>query len=410
MTRLRCAAAVAAGMTLLLIGSLFYPPAVYVCLAVGACALPFLGHTALFSLLLYLLPYAVLFKASPGSTSFFTLLELWALAILSLRVRSIDRRVLAALCVLLMVLAPVSCRSASLWKILVNLLLLYAFVREYRAADAVWYGGSFAAGLLVSSVLGLWKEKIPRFLAMYSDLNYEVIDGVRTLRFSGTFNDPNYFSVMLILGILLCIRGLQAPGRRQRTLCGFALLALTGLGMATYSKSFALMLPVALLTLLTLRVRRKWALAALLAAMCALVWALDPGGMVSRLLARFSQQSLSTGRAAIWQSYWQGATDALLPFLFGHGLDAQLARPAHSLLLEALYAIGLVGTVCWLGAVAVILSSGALCARGRWWGVGYAAVFVMYGFLTGLTDYALPFALMMACVFSRTGAEEVRIA
>lgn len=161
MTRLRCAAAVAAGMTLLLIGSLFYPPAVYVCLAVGACALPFLGHTALFSLLLYLLPYAVLFKASPGSTSFFTLLELWALAILSLRVRSIDRRVLAALCVLLMVLAPVSCRSASLWKILVNLLLLYAFVREYRAADAVWYGGSFAAGLLVSSVLGLWKEKNP---------------------------------------------------------------------------------------------------------------------------------------------------------------------------------------------------------------------------------------------------------
>lgn len=405
MTRLRCAAMVAAGMTLLLIGSLFDPPAVYVCLAVGACALPFLGHTALFSLLLYLLPYAVLFKASPGSTSFFTLLELWALA---LRVRSIDRRVLAALCMLLIALAPVSCRSASLWKILVNLLLLYVFVRGYRAADAVRYGGSFVTGLLASSVLGLWKEKIPRFLAMYSDLNYEVIDGVRTLRFSGTFNDPNYFSVMLILGILLCIRGLQAPGRRQRTLCGFALLALTGLGMATYSKSFALMLPVALLTLLTLRVRRKWALAALLAAMCALVWALDPGGMVSRLLARFSQQSLSTGRAAIWQSYWQGATDALLPFLFGHGLDAQLARPAHSLLLEALYAVGLVGTVCWLGAVAVILSSGALCARGRWWGLGYAAVFVMYGFLTGLTDYALPFALMMAYVFSRTGAKEVR--
>ena len=78
MTLLSCAAAVAAGMTLLLIGSLFYPPAVYVCLAVGVCALPFLGHTALFSLLLYLLPYAVLFKASPGSTSFFTLLELWA--------------------------------------------------------------------------------------------------------------------------------------------------------------------------------------------------------------------------------------------------------------------------------------------------------------------------------------------
>lgn len=293
MTRLSCAAAVAAGMTLLLIGSLFYPPAVYVCLAVGVCALPFLGHTALFSLLLYLLPYAVLFKASPGSTSFFTLLELWALA---LCVRNIDRRALAALCVLMMALAPVSCRSASLWKILVNLLLLYAFVRGYRAQDAVWYGGSFAAGVLVSSVLGLWKEKIPRFLAMYSDLNYEVIGGVRTLRFSGTFNDPNYFSVMLILGILLCIRGLQAPGRRQRTLCAFALLALAGLGMATYSKSFALMLPVALLTILTLRARRKWAFAALLAAVCALVWALDPGGVIGRLLARFSQQSLSTGR------------------------------------------------------------------------------------------------------------------
>lgn len=410
MTRLRCAAAVAAGMTLLLIGSLFSPPAVYVCLAVGVCALPFLGHTALFSLLLYLMPYAVLFKASPGSTSFFTLLELWALALLALRVRSIDRRVLAALCVLLMALAPVSCRSASLWKILVNLLLLYAFVRGYRAQDAVWYGGSFAAGLLASSVLGLWKEKIPRFLAMYSDLNYEVIGGVRTLRFSGTFNDPNYFSVMLILGILLCIRGLQAPGRGQRTLCAFALLALAGLGMATYSKSFALMLPVALLTLLTLRARRKWALAALLAAVCALVWALDPGGVIGRLLARFSQQSLSTGRAAIWRSYWQGATDALLPFLFGHGLDAQLARPAHSLLLEALYAVGLVGTVCWLSAIAVILHTGAPCARGRWWGMGYAAVFVMYGFLTGLTDYALPFALMMAYMFSRTGAEEVRMA
>lgn len=390
-------------MTLLLVGSLFKPALVYVCFAAGVCILPFLGHTALFSLLLYLMPYAVIFKAAPGETSFFTLLELWALALAFFRTSKIDRRVLAALSVLALVLAPASCRSLSLWKVLVNLLLLSVFVRGYRQADAAAYGGSFVAGLLVSSVLGLWKEKIPRFLSMYSDLNYEMIDGVRTLRFSGTFNDPNYFSVALVLGMLLCIRGLTLPDRRYRALSALALTALAGFGMATYSKSFVLMLPLVLFVLIFSGKQRTRVL--LLAATCVLVYALDPGGVVSRMLARFSQQSFSTGRLAIWRSYWQGSTDALLPFLFGHGLDAQLARPAHSLALEALYAVGLVGTVCWGAAIAVILGTGALSARGRWWGAGYLAVVVMYGFLTGLTGYELPFELMAAYVFSRAGKE-----
>lgn len=391
-------------MTLLLVGSLFKPALVYVCFAVGVCALPFLEHTALFSLLLYLMPYAVIFKAAPGETSFFTLLELWALALTFFRVPKLDRRVLAALSVLVLVLAPVSCRSVSMWKVLINLLLLYAFVRGYRAEDAMLYGGSFVAGLLVSSVIGLWKEKIPRFLSMYSDLNYEIIDGVRTLRFSGIFNDPNYFSVALILGMLLCVRGLTLPERRHRGLCVLALLALASLGMATYSKSFVLILPLVLFVLVFSGARRRTR-ALLLAAACVLVYVLDPGGVVSRMLARFSQQSFDTGRLAIWQSYWQGSTDAFLPFLFGHGLDAQLARPSHSLALEALYAIGLVGTVCWCAAITVILYAGASSVRGRWWGAGYLAVVIMYGFLTGLTGYELPFELMAAYVFSHTGKE-----
>lgn len=391
-------------MTLLLVGSLFKPALVYVCFAVGVCALLFLEHTALFSLLLYLMPYAVIFKAAPGETSFFTLMELWALALTFFRVPKLDRRVLAALSVLVLVLAPVSCRSVSMWKVLINLLLLYAFVRGYRAEDAMLYGGSFVAGLLVSSVIGLWKEKIPRFLSMYSDLNYEIIDGARTLRFSGIFNDPNYFSVALILGMLLCVRGLTLPERRHRVLCVLALLALASLGMATYSKSFVLILPLVLFVLVFSGARRRTR-ALLLAAACVLVYVLDPGGVVSRMLARFSQQSFDTGRLAIWQSYWQGSTDAFLPFLFGHGLNAQLARPSHSLTLEALYAIGLVGTVCWCAAITVILYAGAPSVRGRWWGAGYLAVVIMYGFLTGLTGYELPFELMAAYVFSHTGKE-----
>lgn len=389
-------------MTLLLVGSLLEPALVYVCFAVGICVLPFLEHTALFSLLLYLMPYAVIFKAAPGETSFFTLLELWALVLLLFRTRKMDRRVLAALAVLVMALAPASCWSMSLWKVLVNLLLLSLFVRGYRAEDAAAYGGSFVTGLLVSSVLGLWKEKIPRFLSMYSDLNYEMINGVRTLRFSGTFNDPNYYSVALILGMLLCIRGLILPERKRRLFSAFALAILAGFGVMTYSKSFVLMLPLVLLVLI-FSGQRKWTLAVLLAAVCALIYALDPGGVGSRMLARFSQQSFATGRVEIWRSYWQGSTDSLLPFLFGHGLDAQLTRPAHSLGLEALYAVGLVGTGGWAAAVVVILRSGAPCMRGRWWGAGYLAVFVMYGFLTGLTGYELPFELMAAYVFSRTG-------
>lgn len=391
-------------MTLLLVGSLLEPALVYVCFAAGICVLPFLEHTALFSLLLYLMPYAVIFKAAPGETSFFTLLELWALVLLLFRTRKMDRRVLAALAVLVMALTPASCWSISLWKMLVNLLLLSLFVRGYRAEDAAAYGGSFVTGLLVSSVLGLWKEKIPRFLSMYSDLNYEMIDGVRTRRFSGTFNDPNYYSVALILGMLLCIRGLTLPERKRRLFSALTLAILTGFGMMTYSKSFVLMLPLVLLVLI-FSGQRKWRLAVLLTAVCALIYALDPGGVGSRMLARFSQQSFDTGRVEIWRSYWQGSTGSLLPFLFGHGLDAQLARPAHSLVLEALYAAGLVGTGCWAAAVVVTLRSGAPCMRGRWWGAGYLAVFVMYGFLTGFTGYELPFELMAAYVFSRMGEE-----
>lgn len=400
MTAARRAAPWAVGMTGLLIWSLFWPPAVYVCLAAGICALACLEPAARFALLLYLMPYAVIWKPAPGTTSFFTVLELWALALFLLRAKSIDRRVLAALLVLLLALAPTSCLSLSLVKVLCNLLLVYAFVRHYRGGDSGAYGCSFVAGLLASSALGLWKERIPRFLSMYSDLNYETINGVRTLRFSGMFNDPNYYAVALILAILLCGTALHTQHGGRRALCAVVLTVLIGCGAATYSKSFALMLPLALLVLLRGCGWRSW----LLAVACAAVAVLASGDLVSRMLARFCSGSLATGRVEIWRDYGLEITEAFLPFLFGHGLDAQLARPAHSLVLEALYAIGLVGTVCWLVALVQILRSGAPpLRRGSY--AGYFAIFMMYGFLTGLTGYELPFELMMAYGLSRTGEE-----
>lgn len=408
MTAARRAAPWAALMTLLLIWSLFWPPAVYVCLAAGVCGLSLLKPAAQFALLLYLMPYAVMFKPASGTTSFFTVLELWALALLLLRIRSIDRRVLAALLVLLMELALTSCLSLSLVKVLCNLLIAYTFVRNYRCEDACAYGCSFVSGLLVSSALGLCKERIPRFLSMYSDLNYETINGVRTLRFSGTFNDPNYYAVALILAILLCGAALRTPGKGRRGLCALALMALIGCGAATYSKSFALMLLFALFVLLRGSERSRWISAGVCAAVCAVVFVLNPGDMVSRMLARFSSGSFTTGREEIWRYYWNGITDAFLPFLFGHGLDAQLARPAHSLVLEALYAIGLLGTVCWARALMLILRSGTPPVRPFSY-AGYAAIFLMYGFLTGLTGYELPFELMMAYVFSRVGEESLPV-
>lgn len=397
----------ALAMTLLLVGSLFVPALAYAGLAVGAFFLAALPACGQFALLLYLMPFAPLFKAAPGGTSFFTLLELWTLALRGAPVKAVDRRMVAALALLGLALTPRTDGVTAAAKVFVNLLLVYAFARGYRDWDAPRYAAGYVAGLLVSSALGVFKERIPRLLAMYSDLNYELLDGVPTLRFSGTFPDPNYYAAALLVGMLLCIRGLHARPARPRTASAAALLALTACGLLSYSKSFWLALGLVCAVLLATS-RRPGPAGALLLAGCALLCLCDPGGILERMAARFSEQELGTGRAEIWRDYLQSVTAAPSALLFGHGLTAQLARPAHSLLLETLYAVGLVGAACWALAVAAALRAGGTRNRGRLWGAGYLAVFAVYGLLNGLFDHALPFLLMGAYVFAHTGVRRGR--
>ena len=94
--------------------------------------------------------------------------------------------------------------------------------------------------------VGIFKERIPQLLSYYDDLNYEYIEGEKTLRFSGLFDDPNYFAIALITAMIVMIFLKKYRGYSATKFYVFV-AGLAALGFFTYSKSFILMFATVLL-------------------------------------------------------------------------------------------------------------------------------------------------------------------
>lgn len=385
--------------TVLLVGSFFLRVLVYPCFIVYVAAIFVLDNRRMFQFLLFTFSYAVVFKISSASMSFFTLVELAALMKLVITKRKIQISFLVVTVLLTAEMLVKSWLNIDIIKILMELALFYFFAVDYDHKDAHKYSIYFVVGIVVSSFVGMFKERIPRLLQMYEDLNYEWINGKYTIRFSGIFNDPNYYAIPLILCVVVLLSLLMGGNadNKRRWIPVFGVIS--AFGFATVSKSFFLVyfLVVVLYALFTKSKGKPMRLVAVVGALTFLL-VLNPFGLLDGILSRFSSVDLTTGRTKIWAGYLEVIRESPSSLLFGHGVDAAyVRRPAHNTYIEIVYYVGLIGAILFFAALLIIVHMNASrFRRGVLNYLGFATMAAQLFMLCGFKAYELPFYLSVA--------------
>ena len=162
--------------------------------------------------LLYLLPFATVFKLDPSSTSLMTYLELYVALLLVLRhprfrLRELNVFLLLFASVLIGSVYADNLAPLLIIKLFASLLLFLCFKRSDHRKELPNYLTLMALGLLVSSAVAYaWRGSA--ILQRYIDFTRIVkltADGyvtTRTVRFSGLGSDPNYYAVNLCIAII----------------------------------------------------------------------------------------------------------------------------------------------------------------------------------------------------------------
>ena len=204
--------------------------------------------------------------------------------------------------------------------------------------------GAFCAGLLVSCIYSLLLRHTWQLKAI---LGHEVpaYFGSHLTRFQGLFQDPNYFSVCLLLGVLLMFR-LGDYGYIKRVWSWLVIGVFGTCGILTYSKTFFIffvVLAIWFVVVLFQRKQRFWGFVIIL------VGAAATAGSVfavvgERILSATDMSDLSTGRTELFVKYLEAVMASGHTFLFGYGLDAPYLRLGpHNLYIEITYYLGAIG-------------------------------------------------------------------
>ena len=357
--------------------------------------------------LFFLMPFAHIFKLSSGSTSLFTFIEIIVLVKLVLQAKKINVKFLASWLILVVYLVVGFNMNVSvLIKQAMILPLIYFFFDENNKPDIKPLTLSYANGLLLSSLVGLFRDVIPNMdkFVIYDkafDIEGEVY------RFGALYSDPNYYSMSLIL-VLVGILVLYARNRMG----GVAFLyyaVVAFFGAITVSKSFVLMFAIVTIANIYLLIRNKKMVGALLFSASVIVFAVlifsGKIEMFNSTLDRFSSSQnlleLTTGRSRILQKYWTYLTEDVRRILLGAGVGANMlgAAVAHNTYFDFLYYYGMLGTVLFAVSLSFAVKTNN---RGK---IGFFNVFpmicaiIMLFFLSGLLYYDFVFTLMYVFLY-----------
>lgn len=238
--------------------------------------------------------------------------------------------------------------------ILVSVLI---FVCEETKQDD--YGtmiGFFKNGFIISSIIGFFKEEIPSIARLF-DVDFvndsATIDSNAIQRYSGLTYDPNFFSVVNCVLIVILLFTTKKFNFKRATELMFFIVT----GLLTFSKSYILMLSIILLFYVIKR--RKYAgrnVALLVGSIVTLVLIESVASLdlIEVVLGRFESSGetgdITTGRMDIWKEYILYILNETKVWIFGAGLNAiALSEKAvHNTYLEFMYRFGLLGSMVWL--------------------------------------------------------------
>ena len=361
----------------------------------------------------FVMPMAGIFKFSPGVQSFFTIVLLVYVALhLVLPRKSTLFVILFAVYVVLGQLLGGGFNLFRTIKLICNFLFLSSTLNANVKIDHKKLFFSYIIGNIVASVFAKMSSG---FFKIESYIGVKELGGLDefkdVVRFAGLYEDPNYYSISLIISLCLLVVLFY---RKEISFYELFLWAsfLVYFLIITYSKSAFIMLVVPFLSWeYTLYKKKNYSvliasvfavLVVLLLAFSGEIPALDV--IVSRMTEveseDFDINTITTGRFNLWIRYATYLIKNIKAGLFGVGIGTPLlnGEAAHNTYFDILYYLGVVGGVLLL---TVLLTTSSQCIQKNIKRnvLNYSIIIcivVMYFFLSELFYFDPPFHLLLA--------------
>lgn len=381
---------------------------------------------------LLILPFANIFKTNPSSSSLFTYLILLLGLVKLKKILPYGKIVLLSIGMLFFtIMVQIANDSLSITgtiKFVSYILLItyciacYGFYNEYAKLFK-----SFIWGIFLSSVIAYLGSPYFNFSSYLIEKSLGYSYGFGYIgRFSALDSDPNYYSINLIVALLLAvILYVKQDSGLVKTLIYF--LMITPFIILTFSKSALLMFvfPVLLLLYVNFKGKRMAPFIIIIPVLLIAAYVAISNSSQAKdiILARFSSggardlNSLTTGRSNIWAIYFDYMLEKPYRIIFGSGIGAKWVEghAAHNTYVEALYHIGITGCILLLSAYRYILRVIKSCSKKNIFNYSVLiCLILMYFFLSELFYFDSPFQLMLAFVvlkmdlsFKREATNEV---
>ncbi len=367
----------------------------------------------------FVMPMANIFKLSPGTQSFFTILILAYVVINFVLPRKATA--LVFILGLYIVVTQLIAGDFNLFrtiKLICNILFLSSVLNskvEIRHKEVFL---SYIIGNLTASFFGMLNSEIFRIVEYIGEKavgEIRPVDGEEAIiRFAGLYADPNYYAIGIIISMCLLVI-LYYRSEINPLFAIACTVPMIYFLIQTYSKSALFMMAVPLAYLMYSLVKRKKYLILLLVTVASIITImLALSGQIPTLdviMARIEISNvgsgtdinkLTTGRFNLWITYMNYIINNIRTALFGNSVAAPLidGRASHNTYIDIFYHLGVVGGGMLMACLTTI------SAQSRHFNIrrnilNYSVMIciaVMYFFLGELFYFDPPFQIFLAFV------------
>ena len=301
--------------------------------------------------LFFTLPFTMIYKLSPSSSSLFVYVVLVSTITLIVRKQSLGKDQLLFLIIFASyIIVGMGKNYTTVLKMISGFALFYIFVAKISSANFKNHIIAFSLGMILSSSIGLLKGNWQRLDMYYSNMKTIYIGDVQSFRFTGLYLDPNYYSISVIFALTLCLM-LFLCKDGNRIFLGAMIGMLLIFGIMSYSKMFLLTACIVILIFVLSRLRslKQTLLTMVVLLICGggLYKWMQSSGYIQIMTDRIFDGDISTGRFGIWKSYIKYIIDSPKTLLFGDGLGAEYLAVGgpHNTYIEIIYFLGLIGEI-----------------------------------------------------------------
>lgn len=253
-----------------------------------------------------------------------------------------------------------------------QLFLLRVLIPEQDGHSSERCVKAFCVGILVSSAYAMVFRNTWQLTAIRG-VEVPAYWGSSVIRFYGLYQDPNYYSMMLITAMAVLIK------LKDCAMVGWvsfiaAELLLIVCGVLTYSKTFFLLLVLLVFIYLVWQFWNKRVLRGVLMTVCVVIFGgillLSEGSPFAVVLTRFTSATnisdLTTNRSELFMMYYNAITEDVWSLLFGKGLAASnLGLDPHNFYLEITYYLGLAGLVLIIAYCGILIHTATVRNKTR---------------------------------------------